>query len=355
MLERRLRREEDMGKNQHYVPRFLLKKFSEDQKTIKLFNFKNNEIILNAPIKHQSSLDYIYGKDQVLEKALQDLEDNMALIVKEMDTNPNTILNQNQRNYLQTFIQFQLSRTPRSARYMDETLEKSMKILFKDDKVVGKNIDTLQVSYINPYHQSLKISIDTQGIFSDLKIGQLQAPENTEFVLGQNPAFLVNPYYHYMKWKDHGLGYALKGICIFLPISPNKTIVLYDRNRCAFINQKKCITISPDDLYLINKFQFAYSDDCIYFKKEFSKNYLEELSKQTSSCRLQELSAASEIEFNGQKGVYITESYPPINPVFSFLAFKEHALTEKYPTSKAEAVRESILPVIIQLEKGRGK
>ena len=63
-----------MGKNQHYVPRFLLKRFSKDQKTINLFHFESNEIIRNAQIKHQASLDYIYGKDQMLESALQDLE-----------------------------------------------------------------------------------------------------------------------------------------------------------------------------------------------------------------------------------------------------------------------------------------
>jgi hypothetical protein len=344
-----------MGKNQHYVPRFLLKEFSEDKKTIRLFYFKDVKIISDAQIKHQASLDYIYGKDQVLEKSLQDLEDNMSNILKVIEEDSNVILNVSQRNYLQTFIQFQLSRTPRSARYLNETLNKSMKILLKNDKRLEKNIDTLKASYTEPYQQSLNISIDTQGIFSDLKIGQLIAPENTEFVLGQNPAFIINPYYHYMKWKDHGLGYALKGICVFLPISPRKTIVLYDRNRCGFINQKKIITISNDDLLLLNKFQFAYSDDCIYFKNYCPKEYFRDIATQTSSYRLKDLSAATEIEFNGHKGVYITEAYPPINPEFNFLVFKKQALLSDFPKSKFEAVRETILPIVMQLEREKGK
>ncbi|WP_107355944.1 DUF4238 domain-containing protein [Rhodopseudomonas palustris] len=65
------------NKNQHYVPRCLLKPFTlnGDGRSINVFNMARERSIANAPVKSQCSRDYFYGRDDLRsEKVLADLE-----------------------------------------------------------------------------------------------------------------------------------------------------------------------------------------------------------------------------------------------------------------------------------------
>ena len=70
------------NKNQHYVPQFWQKLFSnnKDQKTIGIWNMNKELFINSGPIKRQASLDYFYGKDLELENAFREQEGLMAKI-----------------------------------------------------------------------------------------------------------------------------------------------------------------------------------------------------------------------------------------------------------------------------------
>lgn len=74
-------------KNQHYVPQFHFKNFSvnENRKTINLFNIPSNKFIENkANIRHQSSEDWFYGKDLILENVLEHFETQTSSIIKKI-------------------------------------------------------------------------------------------------------------------------------------------------------------------------------------------------------------------------------------------------------------------------------
>jgi hypothetical protein len=58
------------NKNQHFVPKFYLRHFSADKKSIHLLNLKSEKPIFGAPLKNQCSRDYFYGEDGRHEKAL---------------------------------------------------------------------------------------------------------------------------------------------------------------------------------------------------------------------------------------------------------------------------------------------
>lgn len=57
-----------MTKKQHYIPRFLLKKFAIDvnKKLINIHLMENNEFIINADLYDQAQEKYLYGSDQKL-------------------------------------------------------------------------------------------------------------------------------------------------------------------------------------------------------------------------------------------------------------------------------------------------
>jgi hypothetical protein len=64
------------NKNQHFVPRCYLRPFTIDgaNRAINLYNIDRRKFIERAPVKHQCSGDYFYGKDQLLDKAIQAME-----------------------------------------------------------------------------------------------------------------------------------------------------------------------------------------------------------------------------------------------------------------------------------------
>jgi hypothetical protein len=70
-------------KNQHYVPRFYLKNFSDsDKRTINLFNVKNQECRLGASLKNQCYEPYFYDKEGGIEDVLGWLEDKASKIIR---------------------------------------------------------------------------------------------------------------------------------------------------------------------------------------------------------------------------------------------------------------------------------
>ena len=72
-------------KKQHYVPRFYLKRFSSDGKSINLYNLKSSKTILQANLKNQCYRDYFYGKELNVECALEDVEHETAKLFSLID------------------------------------------------------------------------------------------------------------------------------------------------------------------------------------------------------------------------------------------------------------------------------
>lgn len=72
-------------KNQHYVPKMLLKRFGygEGNRQINLFNIASGHLNRGAPMKNQCSRDYFYDQDGVLEGHLSCVEGRYASVIKD--------------------------------------------------------------------------------------------------------------------------------------------------------------------------------------------------------------------------------------------------------------------------------
>src|ERR1700676_1796434 len=107
------------NKKQHYVPKFYLKFFSNKQENthLGLYHFKSNKWIPAADLKNQAYEDYFYGKDAVLEEGLANLEEDAAVVLKEI-INSEKFPKQCTKEYwlLWTFVLVQTYRTLSSAK-----------------------------------------------------------------------------------------------------------------------------------------------------------------------------------------------------------------------------------------------
>ena len=68
--------------NQHFVPRFYFKNFSEDSSRIHLLHMANDRIIFNAPIKGQCARRKFYGPPEI-EGSLSQLDAGYSRPIKD--------------------------------------------------------------------------------------------------------------------------------------------------------------------------------------------------------------------------------------------------------------------------------
>jgi len=76
------------NKKHHFVPRFYLKLFSENRKSINIFNLSSRKLIKNGCLKDQCYQDYFYGKDNKTEKDLSDIENEVSVFIKDICSVP---------------------------------------------------------------------------------------------------------------------------------------------------------------------------------------------------------------------------------------------------------------------------
>jgi len=337
-----------MGKNQHYIPRFLLRNFSEEEnkKSLTTYYLKDKRKVYYASIKNQASKDFIYGKDQTIETLLQRIESITAMTISKLIKNEN--LNSDDIEALKIFILFQLKRTPFNADSNNEVANLLLKTKYSNHPTIGKLIDKAKLELRNPYLISIISCINAITLLSDLSITLLENNTELSFVLGQHPAFIINPLFYEKKMNFFSQGIAVKGICILLPISLRKAILIYDKFSYKLIKNNNKVELNCDDINLLNEYQFCYTTDCVYIKKDTDNNYLNTLTETTQNFRNRNILEIKMINKHGQKVLYEQTKIPEIDPHISILKVKNQAYCQHLIPTEVYLARPSIIPELIK-------
>lgn len=317
-----------MAIKQHYVPQLLLRKWSRDGASINVYQLDKNEPISKASIKGQAQERYYYGKDQKIENLYQTLETEVSPVINKL-LSEDIKLTMEEKRSLYHFIAIQNSRTPRIINILNDNatvMAKNYLKLSKKFKDKENVLDSLKVSMNHGEAWQLLMYLHTIPALLDLQFILLRADENNPFVIGQAPVFLLNPYLYEKKWPESRNGIGLKGVFLGMPISPLYTICLYDNSTYAITGNSKIISLSNDEINLINLCQFYSTENSIYYydwnesfrlfnaqSQEYRKN--EKVKVQNFQNIHNEndiLSIMSNIEY-------------PVEPKFSFLGFKQMA------------------------------
>jgi hypothetical protein len=264
-------------KNQHYVPRFYLKNFSDgDKRTINLFNLKNRESHAGASLKSQCYEPYFYDKEGGIEGVLEWLEDKATKIIK------NIILTEalpdkttQEFGVLLLYITTQDLRTKNAVTEIHELSNKM------EESVCRENPDSdLQV--IENYCKMLKehtvpilllTAADVVPMVYDLKIKLIRNESREPFITRDNPVAHYNQYMEPLSKRSYTAMFA-HGLQLFVPISPRLLLHLYDSS--VYLVGKKntqLIEISSEEEALkLNELQWMNALDHIYFPNlsEFS-------------------------------------------------------------------------------------
>jgi len=301
-----------INKNQHYVPQFYLRNFSYNGKSLNLLNLSSGRIIIGDSIKNQCAEDYFYGKNLLIEMAFSEIETSTGMLLKKI-INDNYIptAKTQEHSILQLFLVTLFSRTKYKAEEVNEMVDKIGKsVLELHPDVDKKFLDKVEIRLNFPLHYPILNSFTRYHLIQDLGVHLFINESKNNFITSDHPVVLYN------KWeediKDYGsVGLASKGLLIFLPLSPQKLLLLYDSSIYKIGNKKDIVTTlnNPDEIDNINLLQWLKCHDNIYFFSEKDQDKIK--NSALVNIRLRQQSKTKFIERNGPNGSKLFGGFSP--------------------------------------------
>lgn len=283
----------NITKNQHYVPRCVLKHFTTNGKThINKFSF-SDESLEGKNIEKVCALKYFYGKEQDIEKIYGLSEDDMAKILDEKLTKGDVNVTQEEMVHIKAFIGAQSTRTPNDTKLVNDVAKGTVDALLKLKEV--ENIPEYRVE-MNDRRikvENLKIGIIKTGSFCHMDLVLLKSSICSQFIIGQDPVIECNPFL-WKREKINNKGLAYYGYTIIMPISSKYCMCLYDTNVYKKLGKNGIKKLNYFETKEINLFQVLNSDEYVLLNK-VSKNYLKRLLNE-SNKKVKENKIISTIE-----------------------------------------------------------
>ena len=255
------------NKKHHYVPKFYLKRFSRDGKSINLFNLASQRIIIGGNLKNQCYENYFYGKDLQAEKALSVVENLAAEILRTISESHSVPIQYSAAHVgLLYHVIMQHERTTYAADALNETIDRFVKhIMAPQVNLSQGELDKLQIGYKDPGRVSIAFTSEAYAIAIDLKckLGLITSEE--EFITSDNPVVLYNQYFEYRKLGSH-TGLASKGLQIFYPIDSKHMLIYYDPDIYGVGSRKGDVVKISDkeDIAELNRLQIVNSVANVY-------------------------------------------------------------------------------------------
>jgi len=256
------------NKKHHYVPRFYLRRFASDGRSLSLFNLGQGRAITGAHLKNQCYRDYMYGKDGKQENNLSQIEGVLAELLKRVlatEYLPPPWSSDHESLCVLTLLQN--ARTAYAADAMDEFSDKMWKqVLQKDPRFKPELLTKVRIVNTDPANFAVVTMLRLYHLIMDLDYRLLVAREGSEFITSDNPVVMYNQLMEFEKTGSK-TGLACKGLQIFFPLSPQLLLTFYDRAVYAYAPRKKIITIVPtqEDMVQLNALQVVSALKNVYF------------------------------------------------------------------------------------------
>lgn len=254
-------------RRQHYVPRFYLRNFSQNNKSVGLYLFKTNKMIKHGSINDNLWENYYYGEDAVVENKLAELEgrwNNIISSIIETEKLPN---DKKELMWLRYFILISSARTLKCGNQMNDYYTTLMhKVLEVDNPellegVMNTDENRLSIKIKYPTLPFLNAAQQILPLVLDLKIDLLINRSPIDFITSDNPTLFYNQLFQEKK-LSRGFGWAEYGIQFLIPICPKIAICMYDSD---VYNLKERILSSIDTINILNRLFLNNSEDLIVF------------------------------------------------------------------------------------------
>ena len=295
-------------KRQHYVPRFILRNFSisKQGKQINLYNIPDNKFVENASLKEQAALNYFYGKNGKIEYAFGTIETEAAKVIQNIYSQKLPTYNSSDHSTLLFFTLTLGARTLYKADEQADLLKNLMKKIASLDPKLKDHLDEFEIKVENPLGYSLKAVATSLPLAVDLRYKLIVNKTKIPFIISDNPVVYYNNFLEGRKKIGSNIGIAVKGLQIFMPISPMHQIIFYDQNVYKVNGARKSIfeIVNDADVLNLNGLQFLNANINIYYNEHFlSENKAEILKYYGKYRRTRKINLSEYTEVNSDKDI----------------------------------------------------
>lgn len=340
---------------QHFVPKFYLKKFSNnnDERSIGLYIKNQSKLVKCASIAGQSQKPYYYGEDGKIENLLMQIEtpasrvfnricETVALVKKPID-DYFRILHFTINLYFRNPIQSEILLV--SDKGFNNHFEK-----YKSNPEIKKHLDnklTTAQSILFSLTQSPRISRMCLDLSSKLIVNKTEIP----FITSDNPVIKYNMFSD--QFKNISAGFTSHGLQIFLPLTPSLILMFYDP-KAYLINEGDSILINDIiEVEQLNILQVLNCHNCLYFNQNTSDLYIQSLLVKSSKYSKPNeiipikfgsyfLQSISELKTNlNLESVQLLPDQPPAPNGQMILPMRDHAVRMRIIFEKETNEREN--------------
>ncbi len=251
-------------------PRCVLKPFSTggSGKIICMYNHAADLPIRQAAVAGQCQKNYFYGRDLVIERALQQLEGRYAEKLRKLVGRPNEIDPADVR-YLLDFAYLQQNRT-------ELALKRRMQMMMRGHEAAMRGFEGIEGAEIPPPNEDLRhharenIRIWTEGreLLRDLTVMIVHNLTREKFLISDHPAVLLNRL-HQQRCPGKSFGLITSGTQIFMPLTPEFCLVAYDPDVYSAPGRNGLFmrVEREKDILALNELQFVNCDKNLYFSR----------------------------------------------------------------------------------------
>ena len=217
------------NKKHHYVPRFYLRNFASDGRSVNLYNLRQARLVHEANLKNQCFRDYMYGKDGQQEHQLSQLEGGLAPLLRwilDSEQLPRPFSPDHEAICILTLLQY--ARTAYSADALDDLADGFWRnVLAKDPRVQPEMLEKVRIGNTDPANLAVSIMLRHYHLIMDMSFRLLIAHPAREFITSDNPVVFYNQLLEFERFGA-STGLVHKGLQIFFPLSPRIALMFYD-------------------------------------------------------------------------------------------------------------------------------
>ena len=283
-----MNKQKNENRRQHYVPKFYLRNFSKNSKSVGLYRFKESKMIIDGSINDNLWKEYFYGDDAIVENELAKYEKKWNDIISTIIKTESISDTDSDQIWLRYFMLISSARTLKRGNQLNNDYTALIKkILEVEDpefyeRVMNAGERGLSVKFKYPTLKFMDIAQRFLPLVIDLNVDLLINRSHIDYVTSDNPVVFCNQLFQ-EKNLSRGFGWGEYGIQFIVPVSPKIAICMYDGEvydiKEKFLNSSSIIN-KLNELFLDN------SDDVLVFanggndkaRKE-KMSYIEELVK----------------------------------------------------------------------------
>lgn len=327
-------------KNQHYVPKCLLKHFSKstrDPKKLNILDIARSSTRYNQSIEKSFSENYFYDKDNSTENLLcRHIESPAAIVINKIVDGQLSISDEDRYSLLK-FIVALLFRTPHATEqalsFINSSFESMIaKVLSLNDFDPNEaSKGKIQLEDLSKLRSLITLqAIIDGGVLVDLNFHIIKNNTSLDFFISDHPAFAYNWFY---KNLEHPMVTSLtaRGLQIFMPVSPRLLVCFYDAKVYKYGERKNSdVTIVSDvnDIEILNSFQVINAESMIGFCDEKSEKNLKKIYEKYQKNKIHESKIIKEEQLDDENLKITTITFrrqTKLSRMPSFISIKKNS------------------------------